>query len=430
MSDFCAAKCRATHSCAAWMPWLVCLSAGLFFLYEFFQLNLFDVINTPLREAFNISAAEISWMSSTYVWANVLFLLPAGMILDRFSTRNVILSAMALCIIGTLGFGMTKVFSLAAFFHAMTGIGNAFGLLSCVILISRWFPPQRQAFMVGSVVTMAFLGGMLAHTPLAWLSAQYGWRNALFIDAIMGVVFFIWILMVVKDRPNPLEPLAEMQNSKPFSGFMQSLLNRQNWLAGLFTACLNLPIMVLCALWGASYLQNVHQLPPIAASNIVSMILMGSIFGCPFVGWLSDYVERRKPIMILGAIATALTTIPLFMEIALSDVSLSCLFFALGFFTSTQVIAYPLVAESNPAENTGVATGIASLIIMAGGGVGQIVFGLLMGPAVTGQQYNIANYQTAMLMFPITAIIALIAVGLARETFCKPNRDRSNDGND
>src|SRR5690349_11847066 len=82
------------------------------------------------------------------------------------------------------------------------------------------------------------------------------------------------------------------------------------------------------------------------------------------IGWLADSQGLRKPIMILGAIATLLTVAPLFMDIVLSQTQLSMLFFALGLFTSTQVISYPLIAESNPAENIGTATGIASVIIM------------------------------------------------------------------
>ncbi len=432
MSDSCAVDSKAVSPCSSWMPWLVCLSAGLFFLYEFFQLNLFDVINQPLRDAFNIDAAQLSWMSSTYVWANVLFLLPAGVILDRFSTRKVILAAMAVCVLGTLGFALTHVFAWAAFFHSMTGLGNAFCFLSCVVLVSRWFPPRRQALVIGCVVTMAFIGGMMAHTPFAYLSHHYGWREALLIDAGVGALILGWIFFIVKDKPNAelLTDTAPVKSSY-FSGFLSVVANRQNWLAGLYTSCLNLPIMVLCALWGASYLQEVHQLTPIAASNIVSLIFMGSILGCPLVGWLSDSMGRRKPLMLAGAIATLLTVIPLFMGIALPEAVLGMLFFALGLFTSTQVIAYPLIAESNRIDNTGVATGMASVIIMGGGGVGQVLFGLLMrqhAGAVT-QHYSIADFQFAMWMFPLAAVVALSAILLTRETNCA-RFSRSGDAND
>lgn len=404
-----------------WMAWIVCLSAGLFFLYEFFQLNIFDVINQPLRQDFKIDAAQLSWMSSTYLWADILFLLPAGMILDRFSTRQVILSAMLVCIIGTVGFALTDSFILASFFHFLSGIGNAFCFLSCVVLVSHWFPPRRQALVIGSLVTMAFIGGMMAHTPFAYLYELFGWRKALLIDGAVGAAILLWIYFIIKDKPSDSPQLMATSEGHVVSSFLDALANRQNWLAGFYTSFLNLPIMVLCALWGASYLQVVHHLPDIAASNVVSLIFMGSVIGCPLVGWLSDSHGKRKPIMIAGAIATLLTLSPLFFNVVLSQMTLSIIFFALGFFTSTQVISYPLVAESSTSESTGAATGIASVIIMGGGGVGQVLFGWLMAhhAGIEVTKYTVADFQFAMWMFPITAIAALVAVLLARETHCK-----------
>ena len=400
-----------------WMAWVVCLSAGLFFFYEFFQLNLFDVINTPLREDFQIDAAQISWMSSTYLWADILFLLPAGMILDRYSARTVILTALSICIIGTVGFAFTRSFAIASFFHFLSGIGNAFCFLSCVVLVSRWFPPKRQALVIGCVVTMAFIGGMMAHTPLAYLSAHLGWRNSLLIDGAVGLLIFLWIYFIVQDYP---DEAAHLPQSSERPNFLKALSNRQNWLAGLYTSCLNLPIMVLCALWGASYLKIVHHLPEMAASNVVSLILVGSIIGCPLVGWFSDKLGRRKPLMIAGAVATILIVMPFLSGAVLSKTTLSVLFFALGVVTSTQVISYPMVAESNHRGNTGAATGVASIIIMGGGGVAQVLFGSLMQHhAANSTIYTIADYQFALWMFPIATIVALLAVMMTKETHCK-----------
>lgn len=413
------------------MAWVVCLSAGLFFFYEFFQLNIFDVINQPLREDFHINATQLSWMSSAYLWADILFLLPAGIILDLFSTRTVILTALSVCVIGTLGFAVTDSFIIASFCHFLSGIGNAFCFLSCVVLVSHWFPPRKQALVIGLLVTMAFSGGMMAHTPFAYLYELLGWRKALLMDGAVGILLLVWIYGVVRDKPcdSPHQRNKSVQKVSPEGynkGKLKKILwkclsNRQNWLAGCYTSFLNLPIMVLCALWGASYLQVVHHLSEMAASNIVSLIFMGSIIGCPLAGWLSDSQGRRKPLMILGAIATCITVLPLFLDTTFSPITLSILFFALGFFTSTQIISYPLVAESNSSEGTGAATAIASVIIMGGGGVGQVVFGWLMThhAQATMTTYSVADFQFAMWLFPITALGALVTVLMTRETFCK-----------
>ncbi len=128
---------------------------------------------------------------------------------------------------------------------------------------------------------------------------------------------------------------------------------------------------------------------------------------------------KRKPLMVWGALATLAIVLPLFLEIQLSPAWLGLLFFGLGFFTSTQVITYPLIAESNPASNTGSATGIASVIIMGGGGVGQVLFGSLMHAHSTTVEYTSHDFQYAMWMFPIATIIALLAMMRIKETNCR-----------
>lgn len=401
------------------MAWIICLSSGLFFFYEFFQLNIFDAINSALLVDFSLNSSQISWMSSSFLWANIIFLLPAGILLDRFSIRKVILLMMSVCVLGTLGFALTSSFMWACIFHFLTGIGNAFCFLAAVVLVSHWFVPNKRALVIGLIVTMAFIGGMMAHAPLVYLVKNYGWRNSLLIDVALGVVLLICMAIFVKDKQ---ESSKITNKSSLVPGFLKVLFNRQTWLAGIYTCCLNLPILVLCALWGLSYLQTVHFIPKMAASMIVSFIFIGSIIGCPLVGWLSDRLGKRKPIMLLGAIATLVAFIPLFLDIPLSNAELSGLFFLIGLFSSSQVISYPLIAESNFAQHTGSATAIASIIIMGGGGIGQILFGTLMQARHQGilpSSYSISDFQHAMMIFPIAAVISILAVVCMYETECK-----------
>ena len=88
---------RAAHA------WLVCMTAALFFFYEFMQMNMFNTLNDPLRQAFSLTASEVNQAANYYFYANMIFLLPAGLLLDRISTRLLILTSMILCVAGTVG---------------------------------------------------------------------------------------------------------------------------------------------------------------------------------------------------------------------------------------------------------------------------------------------------------------------------------------
>src|SRR3990167_10342757 len=89
-------------------PWFVCLSAGLFFFYEFIQMSLFNYISSELMQDFHINATQLGNLSATYFYGDVIFLLPAGMILDRLRVKTVILISMFVCVVGTLLFALSN----------------------------------------------------------------------------------------------------------------------------------------------------------------------------------------------------------------------------------------------------------------------------------------------------------------------------------
>ena len=47
-------------------PWIVSLSAALFFFYEFIQSNMFSSIAVDVMADFQIDAESYSWLSSIY----------------------------------------------------------------------------------------------------------------------------------------------------------------------------------------------------------------------------------------------------------------------------------------------------------------------------------------------------------------------------
>lgn len=406
--------------------WVVCISAALFFFYEFIQMQMFNAINGQLRSDFAVDASALGLLSSTYLIADMLVLIPAGFILDRISSRKVIIAAMILGVSGTLGFALSHSLVAAGIFHAISGAGQSFCFLSAYVLVSRWFPARQHAFVIGVVVTMAFIGGMIAQTPLAILAENVGWRQALLYDVILGMTVIGIIYWNVKDYPAELASHceAEMANNRKtplLSSLVEAGRNSQNWLTALYTALLNLPIMVLTAVWGSPYLQRVHHLDNRHATLVTMMIFVGSIIGCPLIGWWSDHIGKRKQPMIIGGVLS-LATIGLLMVMpSLSFMQLMLIFFALGLFTSAQIITYPVIAESNPSHINGIACGLAATVIMGMGMFAQPIFGWILDSHWTGQLlnhtriYNAHAYETAMLMFPVTFIIGLIAVGLARE---------------
>lgn len=405
--------------------WVVIFASSLFFFYEFIQMNMFNAVSPYLMAQFYLNAESIGIISSYYFIANVLFLFPAGWILDRVSTKKVILVSLMVCIIGTMLFSIaTNEWELRVF-RFFTGIGSAFCFLSNVRLASRWFPPRRLALIIGLIVTMAMIGGMIAQTPFTLLTNVLGWRYTIMLDGAFGLLVWLFILAVVKDYPQGFDikkAYAHLNELGFWSTIARTIFRAQNWLCGIYTSLMNLPIMLLGGLWGIMYLHKVQGLSDRTASLVTSMLFFGTIVGSPLVGWLSDrYATRKAPIMV-GAIFSLIIIFIIMGFSAIPFPLLLLLFFLLGFMTSTQIISYPTVAESNHRSLTATAVSIVSFSAISGIALFEPVFGWVMdtfwdGKVVNGVPvYSITDFQSAMWIFPIGMVVALLASLFIHET--------------
>lgn len=421
---------RFFNDSAAYAPWLVCFIASLFFFYEFIQMNMFNAISVDLMRQFHLDGGALSSLSAAYFWADVALLFPAGVLLDRFSTRKIILSAMGVCVVSTFCFSIAPTFSVAYMAHFAAGLGASFCLLSCLMLASRWFPPRRLALVTGLIVTMGMAGGTLSQTPMALLAIHLGWRGAVMVNSAIGLIFWVLMYLFVQERPSVAEKDYSRINQRPEQmpfrqGIKLAFGNLQNWYCGLYTSFLNMPLMVIGGLWGSIFLQQMHGMTMAQAATVSSMLFVGTIVGSPVFGIASDLCRNRKIPMFIGAVISLLSVLWLIYGNSFSFWGAMALFWFIGFITSAQILSYPTITESNPRALTGTALGLASALIMAGAGVSQTIFGFLIdlrwnhvvesGIAV----YSAKDYHLAMTMFFVVLVLGLLLSLLVRETRCR-----------
>ena len=427
----------ATSAWTRALPWIVVFVASTFFFFEFMQINMFNSLDPYLFKAYHLTdTTELGHLAANYNYANVLFLFPAGIILDRLSTRRVIIFAMVACVTCTLLFAFTQQLWQAEICRFVTGIGGAFCLLSCVRLASRWFPAKQMALVVGLIVTFAMLGAMIAQTPFTLLALDYGWRDTLIVDALAGYVMLALIIFVVRDYPRDdsgtiATQMHELTNLGIGTAIAGALSNKQNWLAGIYASLINLPVFLLGS-WGIMYLHQVHALTREQCSVITSALFLGLIIGSPLFGWVSDRMQRRRPAMIFGAIVSLAAIIPIMFWSAANYYELMSLFFLLGVAISSQIIAYPVVAESNPEYLTASSEGVASVLIMSGGFLIP-VFARILDLSwhhhfVNGLPvYSSRSFHAAFALMPLGFVLALFAACAIKETACRSYTERHQD---
>lgn len=418
-----------THQSNPIKAWTIVLVSGLFFFYEFIQLTMFDTLTPYMMKDFAITGKAVADISSWYFVAEISLLFIAGIIIDRVSTKRLILTFMSLCVAATFLFSFSQSLVVAEVCRFIEGLGAAFCFMCSLKLANIWLPEKRLALASGLLVTMAMMGGYVSHEPLGILIEHLGsWRTGIQYLGYLGIVFIAVIAFFVHDADNTslkkTLDLKSIDTYEEFNKIKRALKNNQNWLSGLYTCLVNLPIFIFGALFGSLYLSQVHGLTDTDARNVSSMIFWGTILGSPFFGLISDYIRRRKPPMIIGAILSLAVILLIMYLPSPSYNTLFILFLALGFITSSQTIIYPLISESNPKIITGTSLGIASTIIMSGGLI-ERVFGTLLeknwdGKVIEGvAHYTQANYNYALMILPIAFIVSIIIAFIVKETHCK-----------
>lgn len=367
-------------------------------------------LNIYLVKAFGYSPAQISTLSSVTFIADMCLVFVAGLLLDRISTKRIIATAMTLCIIGVMMMATSHGFISFAIARLLIGLGCAFCFLSGFTLATRWFDPNRLSFITGVIITIGSLGGMVAQHPAMWLFSSFGWREGLWIDAGLGAIMLVWMLLVIQDSPNHevlIKTRAMLKNHGLFSSLLTVIKNIQVWYAALFASLLNLTVFIIGALWGIRYLMVSYHMTASAASAMSSLIFLGSIFGAPILGYISDHFSLQKLVMISSGVGVTLGAIVIVYMHPASWV-LAILFFALGLFIGSQSLSYSHASRQSGPGFKATSSSLVSTMIVAVPSIVQPVFGALLEYHGHGNNLQPSDFQLAFSMLIGLFVIATI----------------------
>lgn len=397
------------------------ISASGFFFFTISQLSMFNVISEALFLEFGLSSTQLGHLSSFYLYGLSLALLPAGLLLDKFSTRRLLVAAMFILILIIALMLYLPYLEIVAFYRFMSGMTNAFAFLGSMRIAVSWFP-RRIALAAGAVIGIGLSGGIVGNIGFSFLITLFTWQTVMLINGLMGV--FLWLLLVVflKDSPTEQEISALAREHLSIRQQLKKVIaNRVNWLCGCCLGLLNLPVVVLGAVWGNLYLMQYYGFNAPRAGVIISLIFFGIVVGAPISGWLSDRFKKQKSILLIGACLSLVVSIVILLDVFTAMLGLTVLFFLLGVVISCQVIGFPMVVKMNPIQLKSTATAFVSLLLNLIGAVSQPLYGWLLSFNWEGNYINNTPYYSsgdfflAMLIFPVSFVIAIILASLLKK---------------
>jgi len=380
-------------------------------------------IGLDLMRDLAIGPEALGALTGAFFFGFAAMQIPCGFFFDRFGPRRSVAGMLILATIGGLIFTLAPTWPILLTGRVLMGAGFGVMLIGSMVVISRWFPPDRFSTLAAMVMSIGLLGNLAATTPLAWATQAIGWRSVFGTAVVFTALAAIAIWLVVRDAP-PGHPFLARTAESPgqmLKGLMEVLRDRRLWpiLALNFSnyAC----TFTVQGLWGGPFLREVHGLSAIAAGNVLLVAVIAYQIGMLAFGPLDRMLDTRKWIAMGGThvIIAILATLALWPHPPVW-VPIGAIV-GIGFLsaTSTMVMTHGrgiipdrLIGRGIATINTSVMFGVACM---------QTLSGIIVGafePLADGARSETA-YRA---LFAVLTVVLIVAVAIySRSQDVKPS---------
>lgn len=408
------------------LPWLIWGLAATFFLAEYFARVAPSVMIPQLMHAFNANALTIGTLSAAFYYAYIAMQIPVGALVDALNTRWLLAGMCLLCGLAACLFCATNLLTVAILARALLGFAAAFAFVGTLKLAYNWFPNHRFGFLAGATQALGMLGAAIGEGPVALLVSRLGWRLTTLLIGLFLCVLAIFIALIVRDKnPKPQHRSIIKLSTHAFDGLRDVVKQPVLWINAVFIGFLFAPTQTFAELWGPMYLQSVRHLQLTTAAALTSLIFIGWAVGSPLAGWLSDRIQRRKPVLWLSAIGSLLAMSAILYTPTLGASTLGALLLIYGMCNVGVATSYAVAAESSPPQLEGTAMGFTNMASISIGAILQPLVGWILDRGHPAQHapghisYSAQHFQLAMSALPVCFVICLCACYFIRESHPK-----------
>ncbi len=383
-----------------------------FYFLEYASRSAPAVMIEHLATAFGTSAIGVSAILGTYYYTYSTTSLIAGAALDRVGAKKVVPVGIFILAIGCLLFAIPTAGAGYAG-RLLQGAGSAFAFTGAVYLATRGFSARWLATAIGVTQCLGMLGGSAGQFVVGpWLEHGIGWQSIWHWLGIASVVVGVLLFVIT-----PSETHSQTGRSGWASVLRPYLIvfrNPQSYLCGLVAGLLFVPTTIGDMTWGVAFFQRDLMFSFHDAVLTGSLVPLGWVIGCPLLGWLADFVGRRKPVLIGGAVAMLLSAVGITFNTGHTATAIGCFIF--GIASGAAMIPYTIVKEVNPDEVKGSATGGINFLTF---GVTALIgpfFADLIGKGFATTQNHVAHFRASGIFWSAAIVLAILLSLFLRET--------------
>lgn len=250
----------------AWVIWAVGLAV---YALAVFHRSSLGVAGLLAAERYQINATALASFTVLQLAIYALMQVPVGVMLDRFGSRALIITGLAMMTVGQLVFAFSTSFSGAVLARVVLGAGDSMVFPALIRLVSIWFLVRQAPLVTQLTGLIGQLGAIAAAAPLAFLLDRLGWTRSFAIVSSVGILLLLVVPVLVKDSPYRHEGVVRVK-LRALAGSLRTVWGNPGTRLGMwshFSSQFSSTVFVL--LWGYPFLVRGLDWSPQAASTLL-----------------------------------------------------------------------------------------------------------------------------------------------------------------
>jgi predicted MFS family arabinose efflux permease len=271
------------------------------------------VLVEPIRRDLHLSDFQIGLVKD-FVLAIVYILavIPLAHWSDRWSRKRIVALAALTWTVSVAVCAFAKTFWVMLIGRAGIGLGDGAFTPPSQAWIADLFPPKQRGTALSIFLLGASLGTFAGPSFGGWAAHEYGWRTALLLAAIPGLILAPIVWFTLRDVRAGLADgnTAVQTERKRFVDVAKELLAIRTLPLLFLASALNTLMTMGLISWAPAFIERTHGMSARdAGMQMGGALFIGSLVGHLLGGPLADLLGRRNARwylwlpMISGAIA-------------------------------------------------------------------------------------------------------------------------------
>lgn len=386
---------------------------GFSLLYLAFCISYIDraAISIALGQIgkdFNLQASELGVVISVFFLGYSLMQIPGGWLADRFGSKYVIVTSIALWSVFTVSTSFAWSLGSLIAIRLVFGIAEGGFPPAAIKAVAEMFSKDNKPKMTAFLTSSNYAGSMIAPLVMAPLILGLGWRHAFEVIGFAGIAFAAAYLLLVPNDPKPASGQSDRQTaSKRIDWATTRMLLKTPFLWQLVViwfglSCVNKGLDS----WMPLYLLQQRGLDLKSVGVLVPIPFLLATIATAIGGWVMTrfFADREKYLLIGSAL---LTGIFLFAMYRSETIAALIVFQSLVYFFKSFVLATVIALPTKVLHESQIGTGIG--MVNLGGQTAGFIAPMVMGFLVSAS----GSFDTAFgFLIVMTALSVAVATTL------------------